>query len=112
FRDDIKKNFDLCQSSKVELRYILEYRKFDHALLAKICEILILGGVDIIYPSTGYFIDNIEDNLIACSYLTEKTGIKTIVNGNVWTKKQMDNILKMNPHGFSTSIINNFALFK
>jgi deoxyribose-phosphate aldolase len=110
FRDEIKKNLELSISNNLQIRYMLEYRKFDHALLSKICEILIQGGVDIIYPSTGFFIDNIEDNLIACSYLNEKTGIKTIVNGNVWTQKQMSNILKMNPYGFSSSNVSNFEL--
>jgi deoxyribose-phosphate aldolase len=110
FRDEIKKNLDICLSAKIELRYILEYRKFDHALLSKICEILIQGGINIIYPSTGFFLDNIEDNLIACSYLNEKTGINTIVNGNVWTEKQMNNVIKMNPYGFSTPNLSNLQL--
>jgi len=110
FREDIKKNLDLCTSNKILLRYILEYRKFDHSLLAKICEILVLGGIDIIYPSTGFFIDNIEDNLIASSYLKEKTGINSIVNGNLWTKKQMDLVIKTNPYGFSTNSCSNFSL--
>lgn len=110
FRDDIKKNLELCLNNKVLLRYILEYRKFDHGLLSKICEILILGGVDVVYPSSGFFIDNIEDNLIACSYLREKTGINSIVNGKLWTKKQMDLVFKTKPYGFSTNSVSNFGL--
>lgn len=102
-RDDIKKNLDICQNK--ELRYILEYRKFDHQILAKACEILISCGVNIIYPSTGFFIDNLDDNILACQYLNKKTGINTIINGNTWTKKQIDQILKSNLYGFSSNNI-------
>jgi deoxyribose-phosphate aldolase len=102
-RDDIKKNLDLCQNK--QLRYILEYRKFDHQILAKACEILISCGVNIIYPSTGFFIDNLDDNILACQYLNKKTGINTIINGNTWTKKQIDQVVKSNLYGFSCNNI-------
>lgn len=109
FRDDIAKNLDICRNKGTQLRYILEYRKFDHLLLHKICEILMKCEVDTIYPSTGFFIDNIEDNMIACSYLKEKTGIKTVVNGNLWKQPQADSLLKFNPYGFSSNNINSFS---
>jgi deoxyribose-phosphate aldolase len=112
FRDDIKKNLTVCSEAGVELRYMLEYRKFDHALLCKVCDILIKEGVEIIYPSTGFFIDNLHDNLIACAYLNEKTGIKTIVNGNAWNKDQLDNLVKLDPYGFSSNSIPNFRMLK
>lgn len=110
FRDDIAKNLELCKSHEVDIRYILEYRKFDHMLLHKICEILMKCEVDLIYPSTGFFVDNIEDNIIACAYLKEKTGIRTIVNGNIWQKSQADSLLKFNPYGFSSNSIFSFSL--
>lgn len=110
FRDDITKNLELCKSHQVDIRYILEYRKFDHMLLHKICEILMKCEVDLIYPSTGFFLDNIEDNIIACAYLKEKTGIRTIVNGNIWQKSQADSLVKFNPYGFSSNSIFSFSL--
>ena len=110
FRDDIKKNIDLCGQAGVELRYCIEYRKFDHALLCKICEILIQGGVKTAYPSTGFFIDNLNDNIIACAYLNEKTGINMIINGNLWHKDQMKDLVKIQPYGFSSNNIFNFRL--
>lgn len=100
-RDDISKNLDICQKYNIQLKYILEYRKFDHQLLTKVCEILLEKGINTIYPSSGLFLDNIEDNIIACAYLHEKTGINTIVNGNIWKKSQIDNILKIKPFGIS-----------
>lgn len=110
FRDDIKKNLELCSKSNTELRYILEYRKFDHQILSKVCEILMENNINTVYPSTGLFLDNIEDNTIACAYLHEKTGIKTIVNGNIWRKSQIDSLLKIKPYGLSLNQISNFHL--
>lgn len=109
FRDDISKNLELCRNNNIELRYILEYRKFDHMLLHKICEILMKSEVDLIYPSTGFFVDNIEDNIIACAYLKEKTGIRTIVNGNIWQQSQTNTLLKFDPYGFSSNNIFSFS---
>lgn len=110
FRDDIKKNLELCTKNNINIRYILEYRKFDHQLLTKVCEILMENTIDVVYPSTGLFLDNIEDNIIACAYLHEKTGIKTIVNGNIWRKSQIDNLLKIQPYGLSINQISSFNL--
>lgn len=110
FRDDIKKNIALCNNYNIQLRYILEYRKFDHQLLIKACEILLECGVNIVYPSTGLFLDNIDDNIIACAYLNNKTGINTIVNGNVWKNDQIQHIQKMSPFGFSTNQIESIKL--
>lgn len=110
FRNDIKKNLELCIKNNINIRYILEYRKFDHQLLTKVCEILMENTIDVVYPSTGLFLDNIEDNIIACAYLHEKTGIKTIVNGNIWRKSQIDNLLKIQPYGLSINQISSFNL--
>lgn len=110
FKEDIKQNLTLCLSNNIELRYILEYRKFDHQLSTKICEILKDEGVDCIYPSSGFFLDNIDDNIIACAYLNTKTGIKTIVNGNIWKQNHINEILKIKPYGISTNQINSLNL--
>lgn len=110
FRDDIKKNLDLCE--KIELRYILEYRKFDHQLLAKVCEILLACGVKTIYPASGFFIDSLDDNILACSYLHKKTSINTIINGNAWNKNHVDKILKSNLYGLSCNSVTTLKVIK
>lgn len=109
-REDIKYNNQLC-GENIELRYILEYRKFDHNILAKACEILKENGIHIIYPSTGLFIDNLEDNILACSYLSQKTNINTIINGNAWTRKQVQTIIKSQMYGFSTNSLETLKIF-
>lgn len=111
--EDINKNYELCKKRNVHLKYILEYRKFEHSLLAKICELLIRNGVDTIYASTGFFLDNIEDNILACAYLNQKTKIKTIVNGNIWLPLHVDAALKIKPYGISINNISGLeTLFK
>jgi len=104
-RDDIKKNLDLC-GQNIELRYILEYRKFDHQLMAKVCDVLISCGIKTVYPSSGFFLDSLEDNILACSYLKQKTGINTIINGNCWNSDHIKKIKKSNLYGFSGNTIN------
>lgn len=95
-REDIKTNYAICNDNNVELNYVLEYRLFDHNVLAKICEILMVFNINKIYPSTGHMLDDLSDNLIACAYLTQKTGIKTIANGNIWRQQQVQ--LLCNPN--------------
>ena len=112
FREDISKNLEICKKHQIDLRYILEYRKFDHTILAKVCEILMEGGISIVYPSTGLFLDNIEDNIIACAYLQEKTGINTIVNGNIWKHDQIDPLMKIKPFGLSSNQISTLSLIQ
>lgn len=101
FRSELKIHHDLCIESNISIRYMLEYRKFDHQLLSKVCKILIENNIDTAYMSTGFFLDNIEDNIIASLYLTQKTGIKTIINANIWKKDQLNNIYKNNLYGIS-----------
>lgn len=111
-RDDMKMLNDLATRYNAKIRYILEYRKFDHNLLLKICEICIQNNINDIYPSSGFFLDNIDDNIIACAYLNKKTGINTIINGNTWTKQQIQNIINSGMYGFSTNNISSLQMFK
>jgi deoxyribose-phosphate aldolase len=109
-REDIKQNLEICGPNR-ELRYILEYRKFDHQILAKACEILLSCGVNTIYPSSGFFIDSLEDNILACTYLHQKTSIRTIINGNAWNKKHINQIIKSGMYGFSSNNIYVLSMF-
>lgn len=106
-REDILKNLDICQNK--ELRYILEYRKFDHQILSKICEVLLSCGITIVYPSTGFFLDSLDDNILACTYLHKKTGIRTITNGNAWTNDHIKQIVNSDLYGYSS---NNISILK
>lgn len=110
-RDDIKNNLALCQESGADLRYILEYRVFNHETLAKTCQIFKSLGIEYVMPSTGHMLDDISDNIIACKYLSAKSHIQTICNGNIWTEKQSESLRGSNIYGVRLHHIPSIALF-
>lgn len=103
FREDIKSNLDICKEKNIELRYILEYRTFSHEILAKICQILKSLDIQYVLPSSGFFLDDISDNIIAAKYLMAKSDIKVICNGNIWIQQQIENVIKSNVYGLRVS---------
>lgn len=112
FRDDIKFIYDLCHKSNVELRYILEYRIFTYELLYKVAQILLTNDIKVIYPSTGYLLDDINDNIIATALINKKVPINIICNGNVWNISQINNINKSNLYGIKINSINALKLLQ
>lgn len=95
-----------------EIRYILDYRKFNHNILHKFCSILKENNIDIIYPSSGFFLDNIYDNIVASKYLEQKSSISSIFNGNIWTKDHIELIIKSKLYGISLEHIHSLNLAK
>lgn len=90
FRLDIQQHLDLCSKFGAELRYMLEYRIFTYDLLYKISQILVGHNIFTIYPSTGYQLDDISDNILAAILIKKKVfNIKPIVNGNVWNDRHL-----------------------
>lgn len=109
-RQDIKSNLEICQDKGVGLYYYLEYRVFTHHSLIKACEILKEFSLNIVYPSTGHMIDNIDDNIIASVLLNQKTNIQTIFTGNIWTKAHIDKLLNSNISSVRSTNIHSIAL--
>lgn len=114
-RDDIKSISELKINDNINIRYILEYRKFDHYCLKKICEIFDALGIRYIFPSSGYFIDNLADNILASIFLHNNSkDLKIICTGNLWQDKHFETINKSGLFGFRTSsihIVENFLKF-
>lgn len=110
-RDDIKNNLLICQQNNLILRYILEYRVFNHETLAKTCQILKNLGVEYVLPSSGHMIDDINDNLIASKYLMAKSNINVVCNGNIWTEKQAELVKSSNVYGVRLHYISALQLF-
>lgn len=105
-REDIKLITDSIGNNKINLRYVLEYRKFDHHCLKKVCEIFENGGIKYIFPSSGYFLDNITDNLIASFFLHKNSkDLKIICSSNLWLDKHFEAIINSGLFGFRTSSI-------
>lgn len=113
-REDVKNIKCICQD-KVKIRYILEYRTFDHRCLKKICEIFDDMNIVYVFPSTGYFLDNLADNLIACSFLHQNSKeLNVMSSGDTWLEKHFDIIYRSGITGlrtFSPHIVKNFRHF-
>jgi hypothetical protein len=62
-------------------------------------------------PSTGHMLDDISDNIIACKYLSAKSKIQTICNGNIWTEKQFESLKTSNIYGVRLHHTPSIALF-
>ncbi len=102
-RDDIKNIKEACEAKNVKIRYVLEYRIFDHHCLKKICEIFDTANIQYACPSTGYFLDNLSDNLIACAFLHQNSkDINIICSGNSWLDKHFEIIYKSGIYGLRT----------
>lgn len=106
-RDEIKNTFLLCSENNIELRYVLEYRVFTYELLYKIVQILYSQGIKTIYPSSGYSLDDINDNIVASALILKKVPEMNIIcNGNVWNDNQINTIKKAELYGIKVNSIN------
>lgn len=111
-REDIKNITDITIEKKINIRYMLEYRKFDHYCLKKICEIFESFNVEYVFPSSGLFLDNITDNIIASVFLYKNSkNLKIISTGNIWLNKHFESIINSGLFGFRTSSINTLQNF-
>jgi len=68
-----------------------------------------------VYPSSGYFIDNLADNILASIFLhSNSKNLNVICSGNIWTEKHFETIIKSGLFGFRTNSIHslkNFIIF-
>jgi deoxyribose-phosphate aldolase len=114
-REDIKNITTTCMEKNTKVRYILEYRIFDHHCLKKICEIFESFGIKYVFPSSGYFLDNLADNIIASVFLHQNSkDLNIICSGNVWNTKHFELINKSGLFGFRTNsyhALKNFLAF-
>lgn len=105
-RDDINSISELARYNGMEIRYILEYRVFDHNCLKKICEIFEQFQIKYVFPSTGYFLDNLADNILASIFLHQNSkDLNVLCTGNIWMNKHFDTISKSGLFGFRTTSI-------
>ena len=103
-RDDVKAIQEFAIPNNLSVRYILEYRVFDHHCLKKICEIFENHQITHVYPSSGFFLDNLADNILASIFLHENSkDLNVISTGNIWTDKHFETIIKSGLFGFRTT---------
>lgn len=114
-REDLKNLTDLAKDKNAKVRYLLEYRFFDHNCLKKICEIFESFEIKYAFPSSGYFIDNLADNIIASIFLYKNSkDLNILCSGNIWHEHHFETLLKSGLFGFRTSslaALQNFARF-
>jgi deoxyribose-phosphate aldolase len=109
-KQDIQNNNNICTEKNVDLNYYVEYRTFTHQSLIKACAILLENNIQKAYVSTGFMLDNPEDNLIATVLLKDKSKIQTIFTGNIWTVKHVENLRKNNISYVCTNSIESIKL--
>lgn len=106
---------EVCDPIGVKIRYILEYRTFDHRCLKKVCEILDDNDIKDVFPSTGFFIDNLADNILASVFLHQNSKeVNVIATGNAWTEHHYNIIARSGIYGirtFSTHIVKDFEKY-
>lgn len=111
-REDVKVCAEYCVANGLVARYILEYRIFDHHCLKKICEILEDNNILYIYPSSGYFLDNLADNILASIFLHQNSkDMKILCTGNMWMEKHFETLRKSGLNGFRTSSLTSLKNF-
>jgi deoxyribose-phosphate aldolase len=107
FREDIREHLKLCNDNNIELRYVLEYRVYTYESLYKIAQILVTQGISTIYPSTGYSLDDINDNILATVLINKKVSkINIVCNGNIWQKNHIELLKKTNLYGIRVNSLN------
>jgi hypothetical protein len=80
-------------------------------LLYKIAQILVGYGIDTAYPSTGYLLDDINDNILASVLINKKvTNINMICNGNLWNNNHISLVQKANLYGLRVNSLNALEL--
>lgn len=96
-RDEITNIKTICDESNTSVRYILEYRYFEHHSLKKACEILLSFGISTISLSTGANVDILSDFIIASKFLTsaQSLNLNIILSANFWSENHM-NLIKQN----------------
>jgi hypothetical protein len=76
-------------------------------------QILLEFGISECFPSTGYLLDDINDNMIAAAMINKKTEkINIIINGNIWNQKQAETICKSSVYGIRVNSVNAVSLLK
>lgn len=103
-REDVRFVQEFSKEHNIHISYVLEYRVFDHHCLKKICEIFENYQITNVYPSTGFFLDNLADNILASIFLHENSkDLNVISTGNIWTDKHFETIIKSGLFGFRTT---------
>jgi len=110
--EDVGAIVQICKKSAATLRVMLDYRLFEPKVFMRTAKLLVDCGVDYFYPSTGHFLDNYIDNLLAAQEIQKKHKVMVIANGNIWHETQYDNIHDSGIFGIRFKSPHNLAFIK
>jgi hypothetical protein len=85
---------------------VFDYTRYKENEIVQSIGILKDSGVDAIYPSSRYFVDDYVDNLLYCIEAQDKFGINGITNGDVIKPQQYDNITQSKVYGIQFKSLN------
>tara|TARA_Y100000004_G_scaffold29937_1_gene31069 strand:- start:915 stop:1547 length:633 start_codon:yes stop_codon:yes gene_type:complete len=74
-KEDLKACMSICDQNNVNIRAIIEYRLFPVETVLLMCDLLNTIGIHNIVNSTGFVVDDINDNAIISHQMQDKTGV-------------------------------------
>lgn len=89
-KENIDSNMRTCEKKGVTYRVFLDYRTMSSEELSLACAILSNCGVEYVFPSNGYRLDNFLDNLIVGNSIQKKFPMFSICNGNLYRPKDAE----------------------
>lgn len=87
FSEEIKEHLRICLDYDAELRIVLDNSKYTPSEMVSIAKVLGESGIEYVIPSTGFYRDDIYDNIITSMSIESKTSVKSIVSGHMWLEK-------------------------
>lgn len=87
FSEEIKEHLKICLDHDAELRIVLDNSKYEPSEIIAISKVLGESGIEYVIPSTGFYRDDIYDNIITSMSIESKTSVKSIVSGHMWLEK-------------------------
>jgi hypothetical protein len=88
---------NICKDNNTEFRVFLDYNYISS--LETIARLYSNCGIEIALPTIGYHHDDFYDNIIHAKNIEEKTNLKIIFNGYVWTKDQLEFVKSTQVYG-------------
>lgn len=106
-RKELEIYSSICINHNVEPRCILEYKIFAPELLYKAASILSEFGINTVYPSANFLIDNISDNILAGMMIHQKNPKSNIIfSGSAWTDDHINMVFNNTQiYGYKTTNI-------
>ena len=85
FKDEVSSVFDICTERNTVFRVMIDYRFHTNRKIISIFNVLKEIGVQNCFLSTGYFSDDITDQIALARYAGDICNMNVIYNGRLWS---------------------------